>query len=97
MTESQAERARRNRPRPVPDPIRGTPQALVPVAEELIGDSPTAAPKPAWVMAESAAIAILRRHYGWSNVVQGHLVKIRRETQEIGGPVLPGEVRQEVA
>jgi hypothetical protein len=94
---SQAERARRNRLRPVPDPIRGTPQALVPVAEELIGHTPpdTSGPND-WVIAESVLIAMLRRHYHWASPRPGVLVRTRIHG-EIVGPLLPGEPHQKVA
>jgi hypothetical protein len=58
---------------------------MVPVAEELVDDPVTEGSPPQWVMAESAAIGILRRHYGWSNVVPGHLVKMRGPTGDVGG------------
>ena len=75
------------RQRPTPDPIRGTPQAMLPVAEELVEDPPGDGTPPKWVMAESAAIAILRKHYGWTGLVAGHLVKLRRPTDEIGSSI----------
>ena len=72
------------RQRPTPDPIRGTPQAMVPVAEELIEDPAPDGGRPRWVMAESVAIGILCRHYGWTGFAPGHLVKIRPLTEAIG-------------
>jgi hypothetical protein len=57
---------------------------MVPVAEELIEDQPGGGDRPRWVMAESVVIAILRKHYGWTGMVPGHLYKLRPPTEEVG-------------
>lgn len=80
------------RQRPVPDPIRQTPQALVPVAEVLIDNPPDSRGPGEWVVAEGVCIAMLRRHYGWVSPGPGQLVRVRPGFEDVRAGMLGGSI-----